>query len=99
MASMFPCGKDLERALFTCRVCLPLRNIIDDSHSNCYKKRMSPKQILAIRKALGMTQSQLADRIAAHRVSVARWETGRNGPKGAYLKALNELAAKIKTKR
>jgi len=46
-----------------------------------------------------MTQSQLADRIAAHRVSVARWETGRNEPKGAYLKALNELAAKIKTKR
>ena len=30
-----------------------------------------------------MTQSQLADRIAAHRVSVARWETGRNEPKGA----------------
>jgi DNA-binding transcriptional regulator YiaG len=79
-------------------VCLPLRKIIDDSDSNCYKKRMSPKQI-AIRKALGMTQSQLADRIAAHRVSVARWETGRNEPKGAYLKALNELAAKIKTKR
>ena len=98
MASMFQCDKDLECS-FICRVGLPLRNIIDDSHSNCYKKRMLPKQILAIRKALGMTQSQLADRIAAHRVSVARWETGRNEPKGAYLKALNELATKIKTKR
>ena len=76
-----------------------LRKSIDDRHSNCYKKYMSPKQIVAIRKALGMTQSQLAERIAAHRVSVARWETGRNQPKGAYLKALNELAAKIKTNR
>ena len=61
--------------------------------------RVSPKQIVAIRKALGITQEELASRIAANRVSVARWETGRNQPKGAYLKALNELAAKLKAKK
>jgi len=60
---------------------------------------MSPKQIVAIRKALDMTQQELADRIAAHQVSVARWETGQSVPTGAYLKALNELAAKLKAKR
>ena len=60
---------------------------------------MSPKEIVAIRKALSLTQEELADRIAAHRVSVARWETGKSVPIGAYLKALNELAAKLKAKR
>ena len=47
-----------------------LRKSIDDRHSNCYKKYMSPKQIVAIRKALGITQEELASRIAANRVSV-----------------------------
>jgi len=60
---------------------------------------MTPKEVVAIRKALGITQEELADRIAAHRVSVARWETGQSVPTGAYLKALNELAAKVKRKR
>jgi len=57
---------------------------------------MSPKAILAIRKALKLTQQQLADRIGAQRHTVARWETGRNEPKGAYLKALNALETKAK---
>jgi len=59
---------------------------------------MSPKQILAIRKSLKLTQQQLADRIGAQRHTVARWETGVNEPKGAYLKALNEIAVKSKRK-
>jgi DNA-binding transcriptional regulator YiaG len=62
---------------------------------------MSPEQIRAIRKSLKLTQQQVADRIGAQRHTVARWETGVNEPKGAYLKGLNELAikAKKKTKR
>jgi DNA-binding transcriptional regulator YiaG len=60
---------------------------------------MSPKQVVAIRKTLGITQQELADRIAAHQVSVARWKTGQSVPTGAYLKALNELAAKLKRRR
>jgi DNA-binding transcriptional regulator YiaG len=59
---------------------------------------VSPKQILTIRKSLELTQQQLADRIGAQRHTVARWETGVNEPKGAYLKALNVLAAKVKRK-
>jgi hypothetical protein len=31
--------------------------------------------------------------------SVARWETGQSVPTGAYLKALNELSVKLKSKR
>ena len=62
---------------------------------------MNPKQVRAIRKRLGLTQQELADMIAASQVTVARWETGVNEPKGAYLKALQELVkrAKKNTKR
>jgi DNA-binding transcriptional regulator YiaG len=59
---------------------------------------VSPKQIVSLRKALGLTQQQLADRIAANRVTIARWETGLNHPQGAYLKALTLLEASLKKK-
>jgi DNA-binding transcriptional regulator YiaG len=60
---------------------------------------MSPRQVKAIRKALGLTQQQLANIIGARQHTVARWETGANEPKGANLKALKELAEKVKEKR
>ncbi len=59
---------------------------------------VSPKQIVAIRKTLKLTQAKLAEQIGAQRPTIARWETGRNMPKGAYLKALEALAAKSKAK-
>ena len=59
---------------------------------------MSPQQIRRLRKALNLTQQQLADMIGARQHTVARWETGRNEPRGANLKALRELIAKAKTK-
>jgi DNA-binding transcriptional regulator YiaG len=60
---------------------------------------MTPKQILKLRKDLGLTQQQLAERIGAARESVARWETGVHPPQGANLKALREMAAKKGTRR
>ena len=75
--------------------CLPA---LDNARINCYKTNMSPRQVKALRKALNLTQQQLADLIAAQRVSVARWETGASRPTGAYLKALQELAEKAKRK-
>jgi DNA-binding transcriptional regulator YiaG len=60
---------------------------------------MKPKDVQALRKAYGMTQQELADRIGANRVSVARWENGTHPPRGANLKALRDLAAKRKAKR
>ena len=56
---------------------------------------MTSRQVKAVRRALGLTQLQLADRIAATQVTVARWETGASRPTGAYLKALMELAEKV----
>lgn len=57
---------------------------------------MTPREILALRRALDMTQQGLADRIGAQRHTVARWETGQNEPRGANLKALKELKESIK---
>jgi DNA-binding transcriptional regulator YiaG len=67
-------------------------------YSNCYKDNVTANRIKALRKRLHLTQQQLADMIAATQVTVARWETGVNQPKGAYLKALNELAIEAERK-
>ena len=70
---------------------------IDTDYSNCYNRHnMTSKEIKAVRKRLGLTQQELADMIAASQVTVARWETGLNEPKGAYLKALQELRKRLK---
>jgi DNA-binding transcriptional regulator YiaG len=50
-------------------------------------------------KDLRLTQQQFADKIRAHRVTVADWIRGANKPKGLYLKALKELAEEAKRKR
>jgi len=59
---------------------------------------MTPRQIINLRKALGLTQQQLANQLAANRPTVARWEAGRHQPRGGYLKALRELQRKAKRK-
>jgi DNA-binding transcriptional regulator YiaG len=57
---------------------------------------VTPKQIKALRSALGLTQEELAAMIGAYQETVARWESGANKPKGAYLKALKGLAEKAR---
>jgi DNA-binding transcriptional regulator YiaG len=53
---------------------------------------MTPRQIVQLRKSLGLTQQQLADLIAANRPTVARWETGKHQPRGVYLKGFTGIA-------
>ena len=60
---------------------------------------MTPKEIVKLREDLGLTQRQLAEKIGAHQPTVARWEVGRNTPRGAYLKALEALQAKAKKQK
>jgi len=60
---------------------------------------MMYKQIKRLRLALGLTQQQFADLIAATQVTVSRWETGMNEPKGAYKRALEVLAEEVKNRR
>jgi DNA-binding transcriptional regulator YiaG len=61
------------------------------------KQGMTPKQIMKLRKELGLTQQQLADMIDAQQHTVSLWETGNNRPRGANLKA--ELQRKVRAKK
>jgi putative transcriptional regulator len=60
---------------------------------------MTPKQIKQLRQRLELTQEQFAERLYVKRLTVIRWESGTNKPRGIFLKLLGELAAKAKKKR
>jgi len=60
---------------------------------------MRAREVLALRKALNLTQQQLADKIGSQRHTVARWEIGQNEPRGANLKALKALQETVKKPR
>jgi putative zinc finger/helix-turn-helix YgiT family protein len=51
------------------------------------------EEVRFIRKALGLSQAALADRLGVHRVSVARWESGEVPPDGPTSVAIRALAA------
>jgi len=51
----------------------------------------SPGYIRTLRQALGLTQSQLADRLAVSKMTVARWEWGAWHPTPASIAALRDL--------
>lgn len=43
------------------------------------------ERIKAIRKALGLTQQEFADRLGIQRSTIAQYETGRNNPSDAVI--------------
>ena len=44
-----------------------------------------------------MTQQELADTLGCHQVTVARWESGEQVPRGKRLEALQTLAKTVPT--
>lgn len=84
-------------------VCPKCKNIIldgallDSLHEQLLLDVLSNGHVLGgeevrfIRKALGLSQAALADRLGVHRVSVARWESGEaplDGPTSVAIRAL-----------
>lgn len=55
----------------------------------------SPERIVELRTKLGLTQSQLAERLGVTYVTVSRWETGQRKPNRLAQKALLALARTI----
>jgi DNA-binding transcriptional regulator YiaG len=60
---------------------------------------MSPIAIVRLRKRLKLTQKQLADKIGATQVTIARYETGVSKPTGAYLLLLKQLSEQAMKRR
>jgi DNA-binding transcriptional regulator YiaG len=57
---------------------------------------MTPEQIWQLRQRLGLSQREFAEKLYVKRLTVIRWESGANKPRGIFLKLLNDLAAKAK---
>lgn len=51
----------------------------------------TPGYIRTLREALGLTQTELAERLGVEKMTVARWEWGKMRPRAAAVKALNKL--------
>lgn len=54
-------------------------------------KHPTPAYVRALREALGMTQTELAERIGVDKMTVARWEWGKLRPRPKAVAALNAL--------
>lgn len=54
---------------------------------------MTPTAFLARRKALGMTQAQLATALGVHQMTISKWERGKTRIPGHVALALDALAA------
>jgi DNA-binding transcriptional regulator YiaG len=48
--------------------------------------------IIALRRALGLSQAEFARRLGVRQQTVSEWETGRYRPRGASLRMLGILA-------
>jgi DNA-binding transcriptional regulator YiaG len=52
---------------------------------------LTPGGLVALRTALGLTQSQLASRIGVTQMTISRWECGRSRPSGPTTAKLDRL--------
>ncbi len=55
----------------------------------------TPGYILTLREALGLTQTQLGERLGVDKMTVARCEWGKMAPGAAALKALDRLRREL----
>lgn len=57
-------------------------------HSNQKDNRMTPADIRAVRKSLGLTQGQLAALMRVRQATVSDWERGKHDPDGPAIPLL-----------
>ena len=63
-----------------------------------YHLFMMGAEVKRIRKALGLTQRQFAERVGVHVVTVAKWETDAQGIRGPAVRLMRLLGATRETK-
>lgn len=64
-------------------------------HARVANSLPTPEKARLIREAAGISQTQLAEAIGVHRMTILRWENGERRPRGlhltAYCAALQEM--------
>ncbi len=57
---------------------------------------ITPEQVRSLRRLLGLTQAQLAERIGCSKLAISYWETGRRSPTGLYAREVQRLLVQAK---
>jgi DNA-binding transcriptional regulator YiaG len=60
------------------------------------KNQWDSGSIQALRKHLGVTQTELSEQLGTRQQTVSEWETGMYKPRGASAKLLSMIAEKAK---
>ncbi|MDO8474593.1 MAG: helix-turn-helix domain-containing protein [Candidatus Rokubacteria bacterium] len=59
---------------------------------------VKPPELRRIRAEMGLTQTELAEALGVHRVTVARWETGERGIPEPVARLLQRIRSEKKRK-
>ncbi len=62
------------------------------------KRQWNRQRIMALRRHLGLTQSELAEQMGTRQQTISEWETGMYQPRGASAKLLAIIAERAKFK-
>ena len=62
------------------------------------KKQWDSQRIQTLRRHLGLTQRQLADRLGVRQQTISEWETGMYQPRGASSTLLSIIAEETRFK-
>jgi DNA-binding transcriptional regulator YiaG len=62
------------------------------------KSRWDRKSVQALRRHLGLTQSEFSSQLGTRQQTVSEWETGMYQPRGASAKLLSMIAEKARFK-
>ena len=65
-------------------------------HSAGSQRQWDRQRIQALRRHLGLTQSELSDRLGTRQQTISEWETGMYRPRGASAKLLSIVAEQAK---
>ncbi|UCC90499.1 MAG: helix-turn-helix transcriptional regulator [Dehalococcoidia bacterium] len=60
------------------------------------KQQWDSKRIQALRRHLGLTQRELADKLGTRQQTISEWETGMYRPRGASATLLSMIAERAK---
>lgn len=69
-----------------------------NEQSKVSRPRWDREHIQALRRHLGLTQRELADRLGTRQQTISEWETGMYKPRGASSTLLSIIAERAKFK-